>query len=58
MKQKRKINKPKQQYYIKYTGSKIPKGLIKSTKESKIGENEWLKGVSCFILNKNGELLI
>ena len=58
MEQKRKIKLSRRQYYIKYTRNKLPKGLINKEKESKIKENEWLKGVSCFILNENGDVLI
>lgn len=54
----KKIKQPNMDFYIKYTGKKIPKGIVKTKKEKEIKNNEWLKGVSCFVLNKNGDVLI
>ena len=34
------------------------KRIIEKRQESKLGSDEWLKGVTCFILNENGEVLI
>ena len=54
----KKIRRPSINFYIKYTGKKIPRGIIRTKKEKEIKNNEWLKGVSCFVLNSKGEVLI
>lgn len=55
---KRKLKQPNMDFYIKYTKSKVPKGVIKTKKEKELKSNEWLKGVSCFVLNQDGNVLI
>lgn len=34
------------------------KGIIKKAEEKTLAENEWLKGVTCFVINEKGEALI
>lgn len=34
------------------------KRIIEKRQESKLDSDEWLKGVTCFVLNENGEVLI
>lgn len=34
------------------------KRIIEKKQEAKLSDDEWLKGVTCFVLNENGEVLI
>lgn len=45
-------------YYKVYDKSKKIKRIIATTQEKQLTEEEWLEGVSCFVINENGEVLI
>lgn len=45
-------------YYKTYDQNGNLKGNILKSEEKQIDEDTWLKGVSCFVLNENGEVLI
>lgn len=44
--------------YKVYDKSGNFKRTINKEEEKKLTENEWLKGVTCFVVNENGEVLI
>lgn len=57
--EKRNIkNVKKTEYYIKYTSKGMPISKISKEQESEIADNEWLKGVSCFVINNKSEVLV
>ena len=45
-------------YYKVYDKSKKLKKIIAIRQEKQLTEEEWLEGVSCFVINENGEVLI
>lgn len=45
-------------YYKVYDKSKKLKKIIAISQEKQLTEEEWLEGVSCFVINENGEVLI
>lgn len=54
-----KIVGPEKIFYKAFTGDGKLQGIIMASDEKKsISEKEWLKGVSCFVINQNGEVLI
>lgn len=46
------------QYYRVYDRDGNFKRIIEKEKESQLGDDEWLKGVTCFVINEKGEVLI
>lgn len=50
-----KENKIHYKLYDKYGNLK---GLIEKSREKTISEDEWLSGVTCFVVNENNEVLI
>ncbi len=46
------------EYYKVYDKSKKLKKIIATCQEKQLTEEEWLEGVSCFIINNNREVLI
>lgn len=45
-------------YYKVYDKSKKIKKIIATNQEKHLTEEEWLEGVSCFVINEKGEVLI
>lgn len=45
-------------YYKVYDKSKQLKKIIATNREKDLTEEEWLEGVSCFVINEKGEVLI
>lgn len=50
--------KKTENYYRVYDKSKKLKKIIDTRNEKQITEDEWLEGVSCFVINEKGEVLI
>lgn len=48
----------KEEYYKVYDKSGKLKRIIAKDEEKNLTEEEWLNGVSCFVINENGEVLI
>lgn len=56
---KRKINGINEtDFYIKYTSNGNEISKISKSAEKNVKQNEWLKGVSCFIVNDKNEVLL
>lgn len=45
-------------YYKVYDKLKNLKGIITTEQEKQLCEEEWLEGVTCFVINEKGEVLI
>lgn len=45
-------------YYKVYDKSQKIKRIVATTQEKQLTEEEWLEGVSCFVINEKGEVLI
>lgn len=45
-------------YYKVYDKSKKLKKIIATSQEKELTEEDWLEGVSCFVINQNREILI
>ena len=45
-------------YYKVYNKSKKLKKIIATSQEKELTEEDWLEGVSCFVINEKGEVLI
>ncbi|MBQ9659377.1 MAG: NUDIX hydrolase [Clostridia bacterium] len=46
-------------FYIVYNEKGRPKGIMQAKKENQqVSEEKWLKGVTCFVINENGEILM
>lgn len=56
----KKINKPKanETKYRVYDRDGNLKKIILQSEEKNIEDNEWLRGVSCFVINENNEILV
>lgn len=50
--------KKEDKYYKVYDKSGKLKRIIATDEEKSLSEEEWLNGVSCFVINENGEVLI
>lgn len=48
----------REEYYKVYDKSGKLKRIIAKDEEKNLDEEEWLNGVSCFVVNENGEVLI
>lgn len=48
----------REEYYKVYDKSGKLKRIIAKDEEKNLDEEEWLNGVSCFVINENGEVLI
>ncbi len=48
----------KETYYRVYDKNGVLKRKIEKAEEKTLTENEWLKGVTCFVINEKGEVLI
>ena len=53
-----KGHKKPNKYYKVYDKSKKLKRIIATSQEKQLTEKEWLEGVSCFVINEKGEVLI
>lgn len=54
----RRISGVSNEIYKVYDENGTFKRIIKKTDEKNLTENEWLKGVTCFVINEKGEALI
>lgn len=50
--------KPKSMYYRVYDENGKMKKLIEKKSEKSLNDDEWLRGVSCFVINEKNEVLI
>ncbi len=54
---KPKVKENETQYRVYDKNGKL-KRIIAQSQEKEIEDNEWLKGVSCFVINERDEILI
>ncbi len=54
----RKQNRVEEEEYIVYTAEGEPIRAIKKEETKNIAEEEWLQGVTCFVINQEGKVLL